>query len=72
MRTDMMVHTCKPSYLGGRDGEEQDWRPDQMGKKFSRPPSQQTSGYGDTRLSFQLCMGSINRKINVQADLGIK
>jgi hypothetical protein len=33
----LVVHTCNPSYSGGRDQEDHDWKTAQANKKFVRP-----------------------------------
>jgi hypothetical protein len=38
-----MAHTNNPSYLGGRDQEDQSWKPAQEGEKVSKTPSKSIS-----------------------------
>jgi hypothetical protein len=70
-----MAHTCNPSYLEGRDQEDQGPRP-------AWANSSQDSISTNKKLSVVLCVmvcachsryvGNVNRAIMVQVSLGIK
>jgi hypothetical protein len=64
MKPGVVVHACKPSYLGGRDQEDHISRPAQA-KNVSEIPSQQTSQVRWEHGCIPNYTRSISRKIRV-------
>jgi hypothetical protein len=64
-KLDAIVHTCNPSYLGGRDLEDLDCRP--AWAKRSRDPNKMGVVACDCHPSYE---GNLNRRIAVRAHLG--
>jgi hypothetical protein len=66
MKPGTVVHTCNPSYLGGRDQEDGDPR-----QKVHEIASQPMAGYRGTHL-YPATWESTSRSLEVEASLGIK
>jgi hypothetical protein len=67
----MVAKACKPNYLGGRKIRRIVVRV-QPGQKVCKTPSQPMARHGGAYLSSPAICGSTNRRITVQANLGIK
>jgi hypothetical protein len=66
----MVAHVCNPSYLEGRDWEDHSLRPSEA-KKITRPPTHTIKDEHGSALLSSSYSGNINRRILVQASLGI-
>jgi hypothetical protein len=66
----MVTQVYNPSYLGGGDQEDHGLRP--TGQKLTRPASQPMAGCGGKHLSSPATHRSKNRRITIQARMGIK